>query len=95
MKTPPPVKSFLHRYNLNGKTIIPFNTNAGYGLGSGFQTVKERCPNSKVLAGFEIKGGAERDGVYLAIKDEKRKEVETKVKDRLQKTALTKAASNK
>src|SRR5204862_1021985 len=25
MKMPPPVKSFLHEYNLSGKTVIPFN----------------------------------------------------------------------
>src|SRR6478672_3725653 len=34
MKMPPPMKSFLHEYNLGGKTVIPFNTNAGYGVGS-------------------------------------------------------------
>ena len=62
MQMPPPMKSFLHQYNLSGKTVIPFNTNAGYGVGSGFQTVKELCPNSKVLEGFSITGGIERDG---------------------------------
>jgi flavodoxin len=85
MKMPPPMKSFLNQYNLNGKTVIPFNTNAGYGVGSGFQTVKELCPKSKVLEGFEMKGGVERDGVYLVIKDEKAKEAETEVKKWLQK----------
>src|SRR6478752_8296475 len=25
MQMPPPMKSFLHRYNFSGKTIIPFN----------------------------------------------------------------------
>ena len=84
MKMPPPMKIFLHQYNLSGKTVIPFNTNAGYGVGSGFQTVTELCPNSKVLEGFEMKGGVERDGVYLVIKDEKAKEAETKVKRWLQ-----------
>lgn len=80
MKMPPPVKSFLHQYNLKGKTVIPFNTNAGYGVGSGFETVKELCPGSKVLEGFEMKAGAERDGQLLVIKDEKAKEAEAKVK---------------
>src|SRR6185369_5434029 len=79
MKMPPPMKSFLRQYDLSGKTVIPFNTNAGYGVGSGFQTVKELCPNSKVLEGFTIKGGIERDGIKLAIKDEKAKEAETQV----------------
>ena len=78
---PPPVKSFLQQYNLSGKTVIPFNTNAGYGAGSGFQTVKELCPNSKVLEGFEIKGGIERDGILFVMKDEKAKEAESEVKE--------------
>lgn len=80
MQMPPPMKSFLHQYNLRGKTVIPFNTNAGYGVGSGFRTVAELCPNSNVLEGFEIIGGIERDGIKLAIKDEKAKEAEIKVK---------------
>jgi hypothetical protein len=30
MQLPPPMKSFLKQHDLNGKTILPFNTNAGY-----------------------------------------------------------------
>src|SRR6266487_643885 len=62
MKLPPPMKSFLHQYDLSGKTIIPFNTNDGYGIGTSFETVKELCPNSKMLEGFTTRGGVERDG---------------------------------
>lgn len=93
MKMPPPMKSFLHQYNLGGKTVIPFNTNAGYGAGSSFQTVYELCPDSKVLEGFEIKGGIERDGVYFVIKDERAKEAETRVKKWLVKLKLMKESS--
>jgi len=85
MKLPPPMKTFLHQYDLSSKTVIPFNTNGGYGEGSSFQTVKELCPNSKVLEGFIIRGGLERDGQYLVIKDEKAKEAEAKVKKWLRK----------
>jgi flavodoxin len=85
MKMPPPMKSFLKQYNLKGKTVIPFNTNAGYGAGSGFQTVKELCSNSKVLEGFEMKAGAEKDGQFLVIKDERAKEAEAGVKKWLRK----------
>src|SRR6478735_7129289 len=67
MQMPPPMKSFLHQYNLSGKTVIPFNTNAGYGVGSGFQTVEELCRNSKILEGFTMKGGVERDGQLFVI----------------------------
>jgi len=90
MKMPPPMKSFLKQYDLSGKTVIPFNTNAGYGVGSGFKTVKELCPDSKISEGFEIKGGVERDGILFVIKDEKAKEAETKVKKWLQKIKVIK-----
>jgi flavodoxin len=91
MQMPPPMKSFLHQYNMRGKTVIPFNTNAGYGVGSGFQSVKELCPQSKVLEGFEIGGGVEKDGVLFVIKGEKAKEAETKVRKWLQKIKIIKA----
>lgn len=92
MQMPPPMKSFLHQYNLSGKTVIPFNTNAGYGVGNSFETVKELCPNSKVLEGFEMKAGAERDGQFLVIKDTKAKEAEKAVKTWLEKLNLFKKA---
>ena len=83
-------ESFLHQYNLSGKTVIPFNTNAGYGVGSGFQTVKELCPGSKVLEGFSITGGIERDGIYFVIKGDKAKQAETEVKKWLQRIEVIK-----
>ena len=79
MQLPPPVKSFLHQYNLKGKTIIPFNTNGGYGVGSSFETVKELCPQSTILQGFSTRGGSEIDGHNLVIKDAKAEEERTEV----------------
>lgn len=79
MKLPPPLKSFLNQYNLRGKTVIPFNTNGGYGIGTSFQTVKELCPNSKIPEGFSMAGGEEINGKLLVIKDEKAKEAEVRV----------------
>jgi len=88
MKMPPPMKSFLHENNLSGKTVIPFNTNAGYGVGSGFKTVKQLCPDSKVLEGFSITGGIERDGILFVMKGEKLKEAESEVKEWLKKIKI-------
>ena len=79
MQLPPPVKSFLHRYDLKGKTLIPFNTNGGYGPGSSFQTVRELCPQSTILKGFSIRGGSERDGEYLAMKGARAEEARKKL----------------
>jgi flavodoxin len=92
MKLPPPMKSFLKQYDLSGKTIVPFNTNDGYGIGSSFDTVKELCPKSKILDGFSIKGGTESDGRARLTKEENAKEAETKVKKWLQEIRLTKEA---
>lgn len=85
MQLPPPMKSFLNQYDLSGKTIVPFNTNGGYGIGSGFETVKQLCPNSTVLDGFSTKGGVERDGILYVMEGEKEKQVQAEVKKWLQK----------
>jgi flavodoxin len=93
MQLPPPMKSFLHQYDLKGKTVIPFNTNADYGIGNSFETVKALCPGSTILEGFSTKGGVERDGLYFVIKEEKRKAAEVEVKAWLQKIKVMKVAS--
>jgi flavodoxin len=88
MQLPPPMKSFLHDRDLSGRTVIPFNTNGGYGVGSSFRTVEALCPESDILEGFSTRGGLERDGIYLAIKGERRKEVHADVTDWLERIHL-------
>lgn len=84
MRMPPPMKSFLNSANLAGKTIIPFNTNAGFGVGSGFDSVRELAPNSSVLEGLAVEGGYEKRGILLAIQGQRATEVEAQVHDWLQ-----------
>lgn len=43
----PVVRAFLKKYDLSGKTIISFATNAGW-LGRTFAEIKSLCPNSTV-----------------------------------------------
>ena len=38
----PPIRTFLKNYDLSGKVVIPFATNAGW-LGSTFKEIKELC----------------------------------------------------
>lgn len=80
MQLPPPMKSFLTQNSLSGKTVIPFNTNGGYGIGSSFETVKKLCANSNVLEGYSVKGGVERDGILFVIEGDKEQQVENEVK---------------
>lgn len=88
MQLPPPMKSFLNDYDLSGKTVVPFNTNAGYGVGSSFETVRQLCADSKILEGFSTKGGVERDGILFVMEGEKEKQVEVQVQNWLRKTGL-------
>lgn len=88
MQLPPPMRSFLNEYDLSGKKVIPFNTNGGYGIGSSFQTVKELCPNSKVLDGFTTKGGSERDEILYVMEGNKEVEVQKEVQKWLQKIGI-------
>jgi len=43
-----PVKSFLAKYNLAGKHVIPFVTHSGGGRGKSFQDVASLCTNCVV-----------------------------------------------
>lgn len=52
---PMAVFTFLESYDFSGKTIIPFCTHEGSGLG-GERDIKKLCPNAKVLSGIAIYG---------------------------------------
>ena len=88
MQLPPPIKSFLHEYDLKGKTVVPFNTNGGYGPGSSFATVRELCPQSNLLQGSTTRGGAEINGELLAIKDARANEARREVESWLKKVGM-------
>lgn len=52
---PIPVFSFLEQYNLSGKTIVPFCTHEGSGLGKSVDDIKKTCPQSTILDGLAIR----------------------------------------
>lgn len=87
MQLPPPIKSFLRQHNLKGKTVIPFNSNAGYGVGTSLQTVRELCIGCTVLEGFSTRGGIERDGQLLVLQGPRADQVRKEVGGWLQKVA--------
>lgn len=75
MQVPPPIKTFLHNHDFKNKTIIPFNTNAGYGIGNSLDTIKSIVPNTKIYDVFSVKGGIERDEVFFVMKDNYKRKV--------------------
>jgi flavodoxin len=48
--------TFFDRYDLNGKTIYPFTTHEGSGLGSCVNDVRRAYPNASVQKGFSVYG---------------------------------------
>jgi len=89
MQLPPPMKSFLDEYNLSGKTVIPFNTNGGYGIGTSFNDIRDRCNDCTILEGFSVEGGHEREGELFVMVGEKEIAVRTSVHEWLQGLGLT------
>lgn len=53
-RLPPVVRTFLRDTDFSGKTIIPFNTHAGYGTGKSVSEIREFAPKAKVLDAISI-----------------------------------------
>lgn len=54
---PMPVFTFLEGTNLAKKTIAPFCTHEGSGLGHSLTDIRNTCPDATVLDGIAIRGG--------------------------------------
>ena len=55
---PMPVFTFLEEYDFSGKTIIPFCTHEGSGLGRSVEDITDLCPQSTILDGLAIRGSS-------------------------------------
>lgn len=53
---PAPVKTFLTQYDLSGKTIAPFCTHEGSGLGRSVGDIVKLCPRSTLHEGLAVRG---------------------------------------
>jgi flavodoxin len=57
------VFTFLEGYDFSGKTIVPFCTNEGSGMGRSESDIRKLCPGATVLKGLPITGeGVKRAG---------------------------------
>lgn len=55
---PMAVFTFLEEYDFTGKTILPFCTHEGSGMGGSERDIKRICPSAKVEKGLAIHGGS-------------------------------------
>lgn len=74
---PMPVLTFLESYDFSGKTIAPFCTHEGSGLGMSERYIRQACPKARILPG-------------LAIVGHLREKADKSVEDWLKKTGLAK-----
>ena len=66
------IRTFIESYDFKDKTIIPFSTHAGSGLGSSVSVLKSELPNSNILDGFSILGTMaqnDKEGARMQIKN--------------------------
>jgi len=54
--TPRPVLTFLERYDLTGKKLVPFNTHEGSGQSGTVSEIAASAPNAEMLEGIAIQG---------------------------------------
>ncbi len=55
---PMAVFTFLESYNFSGKTIYPFCTHEGSGIGQSERDIQKLCPSARVGKGFAIRGSS-------------------------------------
>ena len=60
MTTPPVIRSFLSQHDFSGRTIVPFITHGGYGVGSSLDVVAGHAPEASLVEGFSMEGEQER-----------------------------------
>lgn len=57
---PPVIRSFLSAHDLSGKTVIPFVTHGGYGLGNSLSVLSSHAPRARLVDGFTMEADRER-----------------------------------
>jgi hypothetical protein len=57
---PPIIRSFLKAHDLVGKTVIPFVTHGGYGLGNSQSVLASHAPKARLQRCFSMQADQER-----------------------------------
>jgi Flavodoxins len=58
--TPPIIRAFLSAHDLSGKTLVPFITHGGYGLGNSPSILASHAPRARLRSGFSMQADQER-----------------------------------
>lgn len=63
------INTFLESYDFSGKTIIPFATSGGSGMGNTNAKLKPSCPGAALLQGKLLNGNLSEDSLKNWVKD--------------------------
>lgn len=63
------INTFLESYDFSGKTIIPFATSGGSGMGKTNDKLKPSCPGATLLQGRLLNGNLSEDSLKKWVKD--------------------------
>lgn len=63
---PMPVYSFVENKDWEGKTVIPFSTHEGSGLGAGERNLKAMCTGAEFKTGLAIRGATAQNSTATA-----------------------------
>lgn len=58
--TPPPIRTFLTAHPLAGKTVRPFITHGGYGVGNSLKVLAEHAAGARIAPPFVMEADQER-----------------------------------
>lgn len=58
--TPPPIRSFLKAQDLRGRTLRPFITHGGYGVGESLAVLASHAPGARIEPAFVLEADQER-----------------------------------
>jgi flavodoxin len=61
MTAPSVIRSFLAKHDLSGKTLVPFITHGGYGLGQSLKVLADHSPRARLVEGFSKQCDQERE----------------------------------
>jgi flavodoxin len=64
---PPVIRSFLTAHDLEGKTVVPFITHGGYGLGDSLDVLRSHAPRARLQSAFSMQADQERQTMNAVL----------------------------
>jgi len=64
---PAVIRSFLTAHDLSGKTLVPFITHGGFGLGDSHEVLRQQAPRARLQQGFSMQADQERQTMNTVL----------------------------